>query len=72
MSRETWDRETWLDVSVNLVPIGILVVFVALFLVVAPWGIDWTLATILQFGLVVLMIGLTWFLTRVTADRLAD
>jgi hypothetical protein len=72
MSPTAWDRETWLDVTVNLVPIGILVVFVGLFLVVAPWGIDATLVTVLQFGLVVVMIGLTWFLTQVTADRLAD
>ena len=72
MSPGTWDRETWLDVSVNLVPIGILVVFVGLFVLVAPWGIDATPATLLQFGLVVVMIGLTWFLTRVTADRLAE
>lgn len=30
-------RETLLDLSVNLIPLGMLVVFVALFLVYSPW-----------------------------------
>lgn len=70
MSRETWDRETLLDVVVNAVPIGILVVFIGLFLVVTPWGLDLTPASLVQFGLVVSMIVLLVYLTAITAERI--
>ena len=33
-------RETWLDLTVNLVPLGILAILDALFWVVNPWGWD--------------------------------
>ena len=33
-------KETWLDLTVNLVPLGILAVLDALFWVVNPWGWD--------------------------------
>ncbi|MHB9286518.1 DUF6684 family protein [Halobacteriales archaeon Cl-PHB] len=37
-------RETWLDLVVNIIPIGILAFFDLLFVVVNPWG--WDLLTI--------------------------
>jgi len=36
----TIDRDTVLDVLVNVVPIGILAFFVGLYLVFNPWGYD--------------------------------
>jgi hypothetical protein len=33
-------REAILDILVNIVPLGIIAFFVALFLVFAPWGYD--------------------------------
>lgn len=70
MPRETWDRETLLDVIVNVVPIGILLVFIALFLVVTPWGLDLTPASLVQFGLAVSMIVLLVYVTYLTAERI--
>lgn len=34
------DRETLLDLTVNVIPIGILLFFVVLFAVVNPWEFD--------------------------------
>lgn len=38
MERDVFDRETLLDLSVNVIPLGIILFFVVLFVVVAPWG----------------------------------
>jgi len=70
MTRKTWDKETWLDVSVNLVPIAVMVVFIALFLVFAPWGIDGTPASLTQFGLILAMILILGYLTYAVGERL--
>lgn len=40
MSESTLDRETMLDLLVNIVPLAIIVFFAILFLVVEPWGTD--------------------------------
>lgn len=37
MSDRTFDRETLLDLSVNVIPLGILVFFVLAFAIVAPF-----------------------------------
>lgn len=70
MARETWDRETLLDVLVNVVPLAVLVVFMVLFLLVTPWGLDLSAASLLQFGLIVSMILSLGYLTKVTAERI--
>ena len=70
MSRETWDRETVLDVVVNVVPLAVLVVFIGLFLLIAPWGVDGSMASLLQFGLIVSMIISLGYLTYITAERI--
>lgn len=57
------DHETWLDVTVNLVPIAILAIFEVLFVILNPWG--WDLFTVVVwhfltlFPLVLLAI-LSW------------
>ena len=37
MSERTFDRETILDLAVNVIPLGIIVFFVVLFLAIRPW-----------------------------------
>lgn len=51
MSRELFDRETLLDLSVNFIPLAILAFFFGLYFVVNPWGFDPLFST-LQFGII--------------------
>jgi hypothetical protein len=51
MSPQTFDRETWLDLTVNIIPLGILAFFFVAFLAVQPWGSDSVLSAI-QFSLI--------------------
>lgn len=58
MSRSSFDTEFSLDLVVNLVPLSILVFFVALFAVYNPWGVD-PLRSALQFAIILsVMVGL--------------
>lgn len=52
----TFDRETLLDLTVNAIPLGILLFFVVVFAVYNPWGVA-PVATALQFAIV----GVTFF-----------
>lgn len=64
MTEKVFDRETLLDLTVNFIPLGILLFFIAAFAVVAPWGVD-PLVSSLQFtivgGTAVLLIVLTYY-----------
>jgi len=64
MANEIFDRETRLDLLVNVIPLFILGFFIVGFLVFAPFGID-PLASSIQFGLIaipfVLLTVLTYF-----------
>lgn len=62
MSREIFDRETLLDLTVNFIPLGILVFFFGLYLAVNPWGFD-PLYSTLQFGIIGGMLVLLALLT---------
>lgn len=44
-----FDRETWLDLIVNIVPMGILVFFVVLFLLYMPWQDNLFLTAVSHF-----------------------
>ena len=35
-----FEKDTWLDLTVNLIPLAILLVFVATFLLLPEWGVD--------------------------------
>lgn len=35
-----FEKETWLDLTVNMIPLAILGVFIAAFLLVPAWGVD--------------------------------
>jgi len=64
MSEKIFDRETLLDLTVNLIPLGILIFFIGAFALFAPWGVD-PLITGLQFAIVsvtaVLLVILTYY-----------
>lgn len=40
MADSVFDRETLLDISVNIIPLVIILFFVVVFLVTAPWPSD--------------------------------
>lgn len=46
MAEKVFDRETLLDLTVNVIPLAILAIFFALFVVVAPFGLSNVLSTI--------------------------
>lgn len=46
MSREVFDRETLLDLTVNFIPLGILAFFFLMYLIADPWGFDPLYSTI--------------------------
>lgn len=52
MSDGIWNKDTLLDVSVNLIPLFIIGFFVVAFLVVDPWGGP-ALGKFLQIGILV-------------------
>lgn len=64
MSNRIFDRETQLDLLVNIIPLFILAFFIVGFLVFAPFGVD-PLASAIQLGLIavpfVLLAVLTYF-----------
>lgn len=69
METPIFDRETWLDISVNVVPLVALGFFVVLFAVVAPWGLD-GLDSALGFALLVVPAVLLAYLTYVVASKI--
>jgi hypothetical protein len=64
MSEKVFDRETLLDLTVNFIPLGILIFFIGAFALFAPWGVD-PLVTGLQFAIVgvtaILLVILTYY-----------
>jgi uncharacterized membrane protein len=53
MVSSPFDRETLLDLTVNAVPLGILIFFVVLFGAFNPFGFNSVIST-LQFGIVII------------------
>lgn len=72
-----FSREAMLDILVNIVPLGIIAFFVALFLVFAPWGYELIPMAIMiglhvvPFALLVLITYLSSVLSRV-GESVAD
>ncbi|WP_049971134.1 DUF6684 family protein [Haladaptatus cibarius] len=66
MAERVFDRETILDTTVNVIPLGIMAFFFVVFLVFAPWGGS-SLVGLISFALIVIpFIGLA-LLTYLTA-----
>lgn len=55
MSEKVFDRETLLDLTVNVIPLGIMLFFIGAFTFANPFGWDATYST-LQFAIVGSMI----------------
>ncbi|MFC7210218.1 DUF6684 family protein [Natronoarchaeum sp. GCM10025321] len=69
MSREIFDRDTLLDLTVNFIPLGILALFVAMYVILNPWGWD-SLYSTLQFGMIAFWFGLLAVLTYLSAKAI--
>jgi len=67
MATPIFERETRLDISVNIIPLCIIGFFVVLFTVNSPWEIE-GLASILGFALLVVPFILLAYLTYIAAD----
>ncbi|WP_435179470.1 DUF6684 family protein [Halorussus sp. AFM4] len=52
MVTPVFDKETWLDISVNIIPLVIIGFFIALFAAASPWAIEGLVSTV-GFGLLV-------------------
>lgn len=70
MTHPVFNRETILDSVVNLVPIGIIVFFVAFFVAFNPWTGAPSLERWLQLALLVFPFVLMVALTYETAKRI--
>lgn len=70
MSSTVFDKDTLLDLTVNIVPLAILGFFFAAFIVVNPWGSELGFERVLQFLITGSMfVGLA-ILTYVAAVRI--
>lgn len=70
MTTKTFDRETLLDLTVNFVPLFIILFFVGAFLVFAPWGRG-GLATVLQYLLLLVPFAALAYLTYISGKAIA-
>lgn len=66
MSRSALDSEMAIDLSVNLIPMAILIFFVGVFAVFNPWGFN-LLHSSVQFAIMLSMIGGIGFATYMAA-----
>lgn len=66
MSRRAFDAEIALDLAVNLIPLAIIVFFVALFAVFNPWGFALLQSTV-QFAVLLSMVAMLGLVTYLSA-----
>ncbi|WP_335999470.1 DUF6684 family protein [Halorientalis halophila] len=71
MLPSTFDRETILDLTVNMIPLGILLFFIIVFGVANPWGWNNVISTI-QFGIVGLAFILLAILTYYSGKAISE
>jgi hypothetical protein len=67
----TFDRETLLDLTVNAIPLGIMLFFVVLFLVVNPFGTDLA-AQAIQMTIVIVTFVALFILTYVSGKAISE
>lgn len=72
MAANIFDKDTLLDLTVNIVPLIIMAFFIVLFLIYNPWRDEATLGLVLQFALIVTpFVGLA-ILTYASAKRIEE
>lgn len=70
MSSTVFDKDTLLDLTVNIVPLAIMAFFFAVFIVTNPWGDGVSLERVIQFVIIATMfVGLS-ILTYFAAVRI--
>ncbi|WP_134672047.1 DUF6684 family protein [Halorussus marinus] len=67
MATPLFERETWLDISVNIIPLLIIGFFIALFTVATPWEIE-GLTSVIGYGLLIVPFLLLAYLTYIAAS----
>ena len=67
MTDSIWSKDTLLDITVNIIPLLILGFFLLFFILVAPWGIGFTLVSGMQMLLIVVPFVALAILTYVAA-----
>jgi hypothetical protein len=70
MSSTTFDKDTILDITVNIIPLGILAFFLLAFVFANPWGTGVSTIPVLQLVLVGWMFVLLSILTYAAAKRI--
>jgi hypothetical protein len=70
MAESTFDRETLLDLTVNIVPLGILTFFILVFLFVSPWELD-PFVTAISMGLLIVPFTVLALVTFVSGRAVA-
>ncbi|MFC6732281.1 MULTISPECIES: DUF6684 family protein [unclassified Haladaptatus] len=53
MATPLFDRDTWLDLTVNMIPMGIILFFIIGFAIFNPWGFNLEKSS-LQYGLLLI------------------
>lgn len=71
MAPRTFDRETLLDLTVNLVPLGIMIFFVGVFVLLNPFGLD-PVGTAIQMTIMVVMVVSLAALTYVSGRAISN
>lgn len=71
MAAKTFDKETILDLTVNIIPLGIILFFVVLFLVITPWESDPFILAI-HMGLLLIPLVSLAALTYVSGKAIAN
>jgi hypothetical protein len=70
MATRIFDRDTLLDLTVNIIPLVIIAFFVVAFVLVNPWGVD-PLASGIQFALLIAPFVLLAVLTYISGKAIA-
>jgi len=71
MSEKVFDRETLLDLTVNVIPLGIMLFFIGAFTLANPFGWDIIYST-LQFAIVGSMMVLLTLLTYYSGKLISE
>ncbi len=58
MESKIFDKETLLDLTVNFIPLGIILTFIVVFAVVSPWGFDIRSSGIMYAIMIIMFIAL--------------
>jgi len=69
MAERVFDKETLLDITVNVVPLGILVFFLALFIALDTWSGS-LLVDVVSWALIVVPFVLLGLLTYLAARKI--